>query len=466
MNPVRVRKLLTIALACGLALTSMNLFAQQAPARVPVGPPVSPGYQPFSLPTGPLPLVSPQSPSPLNVVHIGQSFEGIDFNGSNCGCLPPDTNAAVGNGFVVETVNVQIRVFDTLGTVLLDEPLSTFFGAASGGDPYVVYDDIAGRWYVSAFDTNDTGLFLAVSNDANPLDGFLTYDLTAVGGFPDYNKLGYNKDAIFISFNDFGSNGGFARIASINKAAILLGTLTYYVNTPANQFRAMPPAQMHGDTKGGVEWFVSTDGTDAGGTTMRVTKMTNYLSNSATFAYTSLPVTQYQSATTADQPGGPGTVTTFPNTTTTQVQFHKGRLITAMSSALAGDGFVYPKALFYIINVSRPTPTLLKQGAIDRGPGVALQMASAEQDSKGHLALTWIESSLTEYLSMWVGNGQRAKAAAPGLGFFFFSFRIGDYSSIVLDPSDNVTFWAANEYIGADGASDIWRTHITSFTEQ
>ena len=39
----------------------------------------------------------------------------------------------------------------------------------------------------------------------------------------------------------------------------------------------MPPAQMHGDTTGGVEWFVSTDGNDAGGNTMRVTEMTNYL---------------------------------------------------------------------------------------------------------------------------------------------------------------------------------------------
>ena len=29
----------------------------------------------------------------------------------------------------------------------------TFFGAGSGGDPYVVYDDIADRWYVSAFDS-------------------------------------------------------------------------------------------------------------------------------------------------------------------------------------------------------------------------------------------------------------------------------------------------------------------------
>ena len=35
---------------------------------------------------------------------------------------------------------------------------------------------------------------------------------------------------------------------------------------------------------------------------------------------------------------------------------------------------------------------------------------------------------------------------------------------MVLDPTDGKTFWAANEYIGADGDTDIWRTHITSFS--
>ncbi len=80
----------------------------------------------------------------------------------------------MGNGFVAETVNVQFRVWDTAGNVLLDEPLSTLFGADTGGDPYVEYDAGAGRWYVTAIDGADNSKeFLAISNDANPLDGFM-----------------------------------------------------------------------------------------------------------------------------------------------------------------------------------------------------------------------------------------------------------------------------------------------------
>jgi 6-phosphogluconolactonase (cycloisomerase 2 family) len=398
---------------------------------------------------------------------LGQGYHGIDFLDSHCNCLPPDTNAAVGKDFVVETVNTQIRFFDkTTGAPVIGETLGTFFGAPSGGDPYMLYDDLADRWYVSAFDSSGEGLFLAVSSDGNPLDGFHTYHIEHLG-FPDYQKPGFNKDAIFISYNDFGPGGGAAAtILSIDKAAALSGSLMFFKSVPKFQFRAMPPAQMHGGTTGGVEWFVSTDGTDASGTTMRVTRMTDYLTNHPLFTYTSLPAETYKNAPRADQPGG--SVTTFPNTTTTQVQYHNGHLVTAMASSIGRDGYVYPKGLFFQIDI-HGTPTLIKRGVIDPGVGVAVQMPSVDEDQSGNLGFTWMESSTTEFLSMWVGtldtNGTlSASVAAPGGGLFPINFRIGDYSTTVLDPSDHKTFFSANEYIGPDGSTDIWRTHIRSFT--
>ena len=437
---------------------------------MPIGPPVPLGSQPSAVPIGPLPPANLQAPiGPL--VPIGQSFDGIDFNTSTCGCLPPDTNADVGNGFVVETVNFDVAVWDTSGNLKLEEPLATLFGTSTFGDPYVVFDDLANRWYINAFTGDLSGLLLAVSNDANPLDGFVTFTLSNVGGFPDYAKSGFNKDAVFISFNDFGSNGGFARIASIDKTALLGGTLTFFLSTPKNQFRAMPPARMHGDTTGGTEWFVSTDGTDSGGTTMRVTMMTNYLSNSPSFTYTSVPVNTYKNASTANQPGG--TITTFPNTTTYEVQFRNGNLVTAMASARAKDGFIFPKGLLYVFSTAGGTPTLVKEIDLDPGAGVAVQMPSVDQDMNGRLGFNWFESSTTEFMSMWVDGLPKLKTkkifknatdVTPNAGFMFANFRMGDYSSTVVDPSDGLTFWGANEYVGPNGGVDIWSTHIASFT--
>jgi hypothetical protein len=95
-------------------------------------------------------------------------------------------------------------------------------------------------------------------------------------------------------------------------------------------------------------------------------------------------------------------------------------------------------------------------------------MASVAEDQQGNLGFTWMESSNIEFLSMWTGNLYRngkftSQVVAPGGGFFYFSFRIGDYSTVVIDQSDGRTFWSANEYIGNNGLSDIWLTHIASF---
>src|SRR5262249_21265201 len=151
-----------------------------------------------------------------------------------------------------------------------------------------------------------------------------------------------------------------------------------------------------------VEWFFSTDGDDAGGNSMRVTEMTNYLSNSPSFTYTSIPVNPYQAPQEAIQPGGFWTV--FPNTTTYEVQYRNGHLVTAMASGTPADGFVLPKGLYYEVDVSTGTPTLVRQGVIDPGPDVSVQMPSVDLDINGNLGLGWMEASSTEFLSMWVGS--------------------------------------------------------------
>src|SRR3981081_2542549 len=105
MKMMRVQTLMAVSLPCGLTLPSTNLFAQ-SPDFVPVGPPVPVGPQQYSLPYAAVPLVSPQGPK-NGGVQLGQSYDGIDFLGSKCFCLPPDTNTAVGNKYFVETGNFQ-----------------------------------------------------------------------------------------------------------------------------------------------------------------------------------------------------------------------------------------------------------------------------------------------------------------------------------------------------------------------
>ena len=118
--------------------------------------------------------------------------------------------------------------------------------------------------------------------------------------------MGFNKDAIFIGYNDFGSGGGAATIVAINKADAIAGRSDHQRHPPRFlQFRAMPPAQMHGDTTGGTEWFVSTDRRTPAATRCAVTELTDYLSSTPTFTLHVAACRQPSAPPfEADQPGG------------------------------------------------------------------------------------------------------------------------------------------------------------------
>jgi len=484
MRTKRVQALMALVLACGLILMSTSLFAQtrvQRPtSRVPS--PISPLHsvhsQPLAVPMGPLPAPRLQAPR-LGGMTVTNNLFGIDYYnslgiGNSCGCYPPDTNAAVGNGYVVEVNNLAVMIWTTGGVLQAGypQPLSSIFPDNTGGDPYVEYDEMAGRWYVSAIFSDDTGLYLAVSNDSNPLHGFVVYSVP-IGYVPDYPKMGWNKDAIFLSFNNFAVDADIYVIA-FDKS----NPNNHYISrSPVFQFRAAPPAQMHGDTAGGTEWFISvTDGADGFGAsnTILVSKVTNYLSNSPHYAFYPLtvPTTYNGPGYYADQPGG--IINVFPSTTTTQVQYHNKQLVTMQAASYAADGFGYLKGLWYEVSVHGPTPVLMQEGLVDPSPGqipgVAVQMPSINMDIHLGFGLTWMESSVNEYLSMWVAtrpaifprNAYYANQSAPGTGFMYANGRLGDYSSTVLDESDGVTFWSANEYIGSD-PNDYWLTNITSY---
>jgi hypothetical protein len=163
-----------------------------------------------------------QAASPLAMPATNQrlSFNGLTArqqrlaNGGNQFTVePPDQGLCVGNGFVLETVNDVLRIFDTSGnpvTGVVD--LNTFYGypaqfvrpAGPQGpfvtDPSCLYDTATQRWFhlvltLEVFpDTGDfTGknhLDLAVSQTADPTGKWTRYQLDVTddgsGGTPNH----------------------------------------------------------------------------------------------------------------------------------------------------------------------------------------------------------------------------------------------------------------------------------------
>jgi hypothetical protein len=394
------------------------------------------------------------------------------FNGTNnTGWYPPDSNVAVGPNHVVETVNEQMAIYNkSTGAFISSQSLTSLFSGldTNGGDfdPSILYDDSAGRFVIEAAvkDTtaNKAYIDFAISNSSDPTQGFTEIHQIEVdsGGqyWADNGKIGFNGDAYVYSGNlyTFGGSWGHEVIVTLDKNSVLdqnNATLTDYV--VSQSCFGMDPARMHNSSTGGPMWFV--ESTWNGGSTLNVIRMDNVLSANPTFTTTSLGVNSYGYVSGAVQPGG---TVDCGDSRVLNVEWNNGNLVAALNSDVGSDA----AAAWFEFNTAGASPTLSQQGVIHPGTGINTYFPAVAVDSAGDLAITYMESSSTEYVSMYVtgrlasdSSGTLEPAAKAVAGTVTLNpSRAGDYGGISLDPSSANTFWAANEYAPSGVAWGSW----------
>ncbi|HEV2946390.1 MAG TPA: Ig-like domain-containing protein, partial [Gemmataceae bacterium] len=460
------------------------------------------------LPHGPAPVHrtghggnGPGGISP-KLVSVHANFAGLNTNDAGGVIEPPDTIAAAGPTAIVEQVNSNIAYYDKkTGARMFEEGLDVFFAPVDSidfllSDVNVTYDEQAGRFFVSTMDinmdpTSPTGLAsyfdFAISNDSNPLHGFSemhqinTTEISPRTGeplFTDFPRLGWNADAYVVAFNMFGFNSQYpysAKLLTIDKSSVLdnnSATLSYHqVDLPLPN-STLVPAVMHGSAPGDPMWFVQEKGLEQDGSyaDLRVVKMTNVLSASPTFTDYYVPLAAY-------------TITPFPQDTMGQVSFALDTRILnvdwrnnvmAVAEDVGVESDTNVHAGWYEISTAGAAPSMVQQGTINPGAGIDTYMPSVALAPDGTIGMTYIESSATENMSMYVtgraptdptGMMQNAVLIKAGEQNYQGT-RIGDFSGITVDPTDNTKFWAANEYATSTTSITVpnWGTWIASFT--
>jgi len=240
------------------------------------------------------------------------SFDGINHrqqrlaSGGNQFTLePPDQGLCAGNGYVLESVNDALRVYDTAGNPLSAPiALNAFYNyppaiiRATGArgpeltDPSCYYDTDTQRWFhvvlTLAADFASTGnnsLDIAVSTSANPLDAWKLYsipvqndgDVSIAGSGPcpclgDYPHIGADRYGFYITTNAYPLGpGNFdgAQLYAISKHALAAGVdqpaIVHFghlqvekAGTPGfTVWPATAPAGGYADSNGGTEYFLS-----------------------------------------------------------------------------------------------------------------------------------------------------------------------------------------------------------------
>jgi hypothetical protein len=389
--------------------------------------------------------------------------------------------AAVGPTAIVEAVNVSIMVMSKTGATLVpNQQFPLFFAPIyTAGDiifePNVLYDEGSKRFYVGAIEAASfayADFDLAVSKTSDPTQGWYFTKITAANKgqteFTDYPRMGYNSDAIFVSFLNYdGTTLSFKynTILTITKNAALLAgqaptTSLYTVPStlvlgPTNM---LLPANMHGDS-GGTEYFVQM--ADDTKNQIGVITATNYLTaiNLTPTILTVAPFTQ-----NTPYPGD-----TFPDDRMLSADWRGNMLVAAHTVGLGARNL----ARWYEFSTSGTAPTIVQQGNVKAGTNMVTTYPSIALGANGQIGMTFVGQSATSPMSMeitgWqptdpLGSMEAPTVVAPGLGTGTTTGNAeGFYSSIQFDATDG-TFWAANEYqLLATGSSDDWGTSVVNF---
>src|SRR6266702_993707 len=216
------------------AQVSNGAQQEQAPGALPTGALVTSAQ--------PDPVAGPLT-SALAGVRTGLNFDGQSANDTRnllgVAFVPPDTNGAVGATQFVQIVNVTFAVYDkrtgtlVLGPAAINTIWKGFGGpceAGNGGDPVVLYDQLAGRWLISQLQFNSTfssnQQCIAVSTTSDATGSYNRYEFDFGANLPDYPKFGVWPDAYYYTANIFPSGHTFigAQACAFDRAAMLAGS--------------------------------------------------------------------------------------------------------------------------------------------------------------------------------------------------------------------------------------------------
>jgi hypothetical protein len=440
-----------------------------------------------------------------------RNFVGLEFNGS----IPPDTVGDVGPDHYIQMVNDYFssggaiaRIWDKaeplpnlLATFGLGE-LSDGLCASGSGDPVVLYDRQADRWLMTMLDGSLSCVCVYVSMTGDPI----------AGGWYIY-RLGmrsdYQKPAIWATDANGGagsyiitSNDIDPPIAALNRGAMLNGDrsvtqlfklppipniIRLHASTPADtDGPSAPPAgepaiimrlrdtEVHDqdEVPGDIleMWLLDVDWEDPDNTTL--TQAANI--DVADFDVTLCDDFAHGWEGCFPQPDTEDVLMALEEVIYHRLQYYRHETHESLvgNFVVDVDGTDHGGLRWFELRRETGGEWALRQEGTYSIDGDHRWMGSIAMDKNGNIALGYSVSSSTTYPSIRytgrLADDTPGIMTQPEMEILDGAYsqhadgwsRWGDYSAMVLDPSDDCTFWYTNEYLREDG---FWITRISSF---
>jgi len=437
-----------------------------------------------------------ETPSPL------LEFEGLGVNDQFfCNCMPPDDDGAPGATQYMEYINLFYAVYDKAGNKVFGPFAGNNFWTGFGGpcqtdnngDPIVRYDAAAGRWVVSQFalniGTSPMNECVAVSKTSDATGAYNRYAFP-IPEFPDYPKMGVWPDAYYFTFDNFNISGTAyvgADACAADRTKMLAGNAATMICFQQNssQFAELP-SDLDGPTSpanGTPNFVMELDPSGSANIDMFKFHVDFVTPANSTFtgptkipvaAFTPLCPTQFRGRCVPQPTPGSDLLESLGNRLMYRLvyrNFGDHTTLLADQSIVAGNS---GGIRWYEIHNPETGPTVFQSGtfapdsdyrwmpaiAMDKNQDIAVGYSRSSTTANHYPTLVYAGRIPTDP----AGTLEAEVVLKAGLGSQTGGGdRWGDYSSMTIDPTDDCTFWFAEEYQAVTGGFD-WHTAIGNFT--
>jgi hypothetical protein len=453
---------------------------------------------PNALPIGPDPAWQRKYPKPNTTnrnATIAQDFAGIGFSNVN----PPDPVMDVGPNHIIQMVNAasgaRFQIWDKMGNNLAGPTqFDNFFNSAIGGggasglgDPIVLYDQLADRWFMAEFSSGSNDIYILVSTSADPMGSWYAYTFTAPN-FPDYLKFSIWPDAYTMTSNEAGPSGIYA----YDRTAMLAGlpaTMQRFTvpDYPTISFQATTPVGVEGPTPppAGNNAYFMRMADDAWSASIPADRLEIWEldvdfatpANSTFSGPTNLATDPfdtelcgYLAFACMEQPSSATTLDPLREVLMFKVQYrnfgtHESIVCNHVTDV---DGTDRGGIRWYELRRTGMGPWSIYQQGTYSPDSDDRWMGAININAAGQIGLLYNRSSSVTFPSIYftgrnpgdpLGTMSVPETVIEAGSSPNNSNRYGDYNSLSVDPSDESTFWGTAEY----NPSAQWGTRIAAF---
>jgi hypothetical protein len=427
----------------------------------------------------------------------------MNFTGQTAaGFRPMDPSGAVGPNHYIQMINsTTFKIFNkTSGANMLTGTFGNLWSPVTGnnGDPVVLYDKTADRWFMSQFGQGTAAgspdynkIYIAISKTNDPTGAWYTYTFTT-SFFTDYLKFAVWQDGYYMTCNT-NSAGASPTVFVFERTAMLAGNassrmLTKTFTVPNGGYFFVPLAGDCGDgslaAAGKPCPLFSYSDNGWGGTytdAMNINQVTvNWVPTTPTATVTSvgnLPLAAFDATYDANwnDVSQPGTTQKLDGIGGTMMFRAQYKIFSTYNAVVMNWGVKISATQRSIKwcelrqNQTTGTWSLYQEGIYTPDTDTRW-LGSIAMDNNGSIGLCYEKANSTSTYPGLYYTGRRScdplgtlplteAVAKAGSGSQTGINRIGDYSQTWLDP-DGITFWHTGEYMGSGGNAG---TQIYSF---